>query len=142
MRRCASAPERLSAGFDTRGVERGKIGWVQPQVGCSDEVGKLRQRGRAGNRRGEARACQQPRHGYHAGSGLVERCHRIQRGQDPQPARVQILLHHIGATLALAGIDCFAVLAGQEPGGQCVETDDTDIVLQTQRLQCVFESAC
>ena len=70
----------------------------------------------------------------------VARGHGIERGQDAQAARVQVLLADAGAAWALRQVGRAAVLAGQETAGQAVVADHGQPLGQRQIAQRAVEA--
>jgi hypothetical protein len=134
MAQAAALPSSSLARSSIAIVPASSLSWVA--VTSSSSWGD---RGRARDRRGHRGPRDLPGDRDLARFRVVLLGHLVERLEDAQPARVEVLLGGAGAARALGRVGLGAVLAGEEAGGQRIEVDHADLALQAQRLEIVLE---
>ncbi len=118
-------------------VQRLNRSWVQLKVRRFHQFLQLLDAGGARNRGGDARPRNQPGNRHFPRRGIKLGSHFIQRGQNSEPAIVQIFLHHLPAR-SLGKIALRPVLARQKSASQRKIRNYADAFLQAERFEILF----
>src|ERR1700678_552117 len=117
-----------------RRVQRRDFVGAERERGRADQAFELRQRGRARDWRGDARALNQPGERDFRGRGFMTRGDFVERSEDAGSARIQVRLDGAAAR-ALPEIGLAAIFAAQEPFGEAEIGDDADLLAYAEIAQ-------